>query len=684
MTFPIWRRAGDWYQLTVVEDQVQVSCAYSVRRRAAAAFALDDGRPVPIARAAGTRLRIDHQLPRAVIALDDRDEVRWTARLPDGLSAARAAILGADAAIVSTAPTTSVFLRALDGASAAVRATPLRDLPVDDLDRTKVLPPYVITAPGDRSRLLVLDPRTGRTHETALPRRCAPAYAVAGDQVYVVTWSWRGLDAVMALDPVSDEMRWCQTGRFQPFIAAGDGFVATLSRGHSLVILDAVTGVERWRYGLPAARTELVAAGPVVLVTGCDELLAFDVRTPPTTERAIIRGRLTKVVDGTIAGRAISVGDVEVQADDRGRYTARVTAAGDVAIHGVDAGPFDAVTVTLDGRGDHVAPDLTIEPSRVRYRPHGPSEIVRYQPQVALADLHRHLDGSLRYWTLHDLAAARGITVPQTVRFRPGMGLTEALACFQLTLSVLQALDAIRAVAREACEDAAGDGVTTLELRFAPQLHGHPIEAVVDAALDGIAGRAGLILCALYGDDPDQVERLVEVGAARPGVVGVDLAGSPTPGQRWDLASYAPAFRRARDHDLGRTVHAGEGRPPAEIRAAIELLHAQRIGHGTTLLDDPAVLDLVLGREITIEACLTSNLHTGAIARIEDHPLARWLALGVRACVNTDNTLFSDCTAHSELARARGLPGMTDALLAAAIAHGHAGAFALRGHRPAR
>jgi adenosine deaminase len=255
------------------------------------------------------------------------------------------------------------------------------------------------------------------------------------------------------------------------------------------------------------------------------------------------------------------------------------------------------------------------------------------------------------------------------------MGLERALACFRLTLSVLQELDAVRRVAAEMCEDAAADGVTTLEIRFAPQLHGRPIAEVVDAALDGIAGRAGLLLCGLYGEAPEVLDGLVEVAATRPGVVGIDLAGGPAPGHAWDLASYAPAYRRARELGLGRTVHAGEGRAPAEIATAIDVLGAQRIGHGTTLLDDPRVLELVLARGVTIEACPTSNVHTGVIARVADHPLPRWLALGVRACVNTDNTLFSRVVSSEEHAAARAIPGMSDELLTRAIAAGHAAAF---------
>lgn len=294
-----------------------------------------------------------------------------------------------------------------------------------------------------------------------------------------------------------------------------------------------------------------------------------------------------------------------------------------------------------------------------------------------LADLHRHLDGSLRYATLVELLAAIGRPVPNDLRFYKGMGLEAALACFETTLAVLQTADAIARVANEICEDAHADGVTTLELRFAPQLHGDRGLAI-DAALDGIGGRAGLILCGLYGEDPAILSELVALAATRPGVVGIDIAGGPNSGQDWKLSDYAPTFAEARAAGLGRTVHASEGRPPHEIQIAIELLHAQRIGHGTTLLEDPKVLALVLEQEITLEACPTSNVQTGAIATIADHPLKEWLRSGVRACVCTDNPLFSNVTASSELQNISYALELTDDEIAQVIANGHAAAFPKR------
>lgn len=294
-----------------------------------------------------------------------------------------------------------------------------------------------------------------------------------------------------------------------------------------------------------------------------------------------------------------------------------------------------------------------------------------------LADLHRHLDGSLRPATVAELADALGLTVPEELAFRPGIGLEEALARFAFTLSLLQTEDAIARVAAEICEDAAADGVTTLEIRFAPQLHGIGVAAAVDAALAGIAGRAGLILCGLYGEDPAVLGELVDVGGDRAGVVAIDIAGGPSTGDTWGLDAYVEPYAAAGERGLGRTVHAGEGRPPEEIRYAIEALGADRIGHGTTLLDDEDVVALVIDRGVTIEACPSSNVHTGIIDAVADHPLVHWLERGVEVCVNTDNTLLSQVSASEELDRVMAIPGMDAAKRDRLIAAGHRAAFQL-------
>lgn len=295
-----------------------------------------------------------------------------------------------------------------------------------------------------------------------------------------------------------------------------------------------------------------------------------------------------------------------------------------------------------------------------------------------LAELHLHLDGSLRRSTVEELAERAGKPVPADLLFHAGMGLSEALSRFAFTLSLIQNPAEVRRVAAEICEDALSSGVTALEVRFAPQLHaGASAAEIVDAALEGLAGRAGLILCGLYGEDPSVLEGHVKLASTRPGVVAIDLAGGPAPTQSFELSDYAAPFTRAKELGLGRTVHASEGRSPQEIRIAIKQLHAQRIGHGTTLLDDRSVLKLVLERGVTIEACPTSNVHTGIFSDVAAHPLPRWLELGVRACVCADNTLLSDVSTAVEYERAARIPGMTPKLLAQAVSNGHAARFSV-------
>jgi adenosine deaminase len=277
-----------------------------------------------------------------------------------------------------------------------------------------------------------------------------------------------------------------------------------------------------------------------------------------------------------------------------------------------------------------------------------------------LTDLHRHLDGSIRLSTLTEFAHALGKQVPADLRFFPGMGLNAALSRFAFTLSTLQTPEAVERVASEISEDAIAEGITTLEIRFAPQLHqGANIDTIVDAALSGIGDHARLNLCGLYGEPPDLLMHLVEIASTRPRVVGLDLAGGPAPGHRWGLTDYNKAFTAAKQAGLGRTVHAGEGRPASEIRAAIEHLHAQRIGHGLSVLDDPSVADLVREKKVTLEACPTSNWHVGAIERIVDHPIAKWIDAGLLVCVNTDNTLLSDTSLPQEIQHVSQIPGIT-------------------------
>lgn len=273
-----------------------------------------------------------------------------------------------------------------------------------------------------------------------------------------------------------------------------------------------------------------------------------------------------------------------------------------------------------------------------------------------MIDLHVHLDGSIRKTTLKELFEG---VVPD-VSFYPNMGIQKALASFRTTLSVMQELDRITRITHELCVDLTELGTSRAEIRFAPQLHcDGDIESVVDAAAAGLKPKFNLILCGLYGEPPEVLDALVEAARTRPRVVGIDLAGSPLPEHKWGLMDYSRPFTEAMRVGLGRTVHAGEGRPSEEIKMAIEHLHAQRIGHGLSVLGDPELVDLVREKKIHIEACPTSNVHTGCIEKFQYHPFRQWMRKEIRFSLCCDNVLLSNTWTRKEYFQARHLGGLS-------------------------
>lgn len=277
---------------------------------------------------------------------------------------------------------------------------------------------------------------------------------------------------------------------------------------------------------------------------------------------------------------------------------------------------------------------------------------------TGLADIHRHLDGAVRPATLEALARAQGRRTPPPLRRGTVLPLPDMLERMGPILQLLQSPEDVRRVADEACQDAAAEGIGRLELRLAPQLHrgGSPAE-VLDAALAGVAGRAGLVVCGLLGEPPQVLAELVELAAGRPGVVGIDLAGLPLPEHRWILEDHAPAFRRAAELGLGRTVHA-EMLSPDELLVAVERLGARRLANPTSLLEDAEAQRAVRGAGVVIEVCFAASLAVGLHPSAEEHPLPRLLREGFPVALGTDWPRVLGSTLDEELRRIRRLRGI--------------------------
>jgi len=303
-------------------------------------------------------------------------------------------------------------------------------------------------------------------------------------------------------------------------------------------------------------------------------------------------------------------------------------------------------------------------------------------------DLHLHLDGAARPDTLREFALAKGLSPEQIepyLKVRPS-SLAEYLSHFRFVLPLMQSRAALERIAYEVIEDAAAHTAAYAEIRFCPLLHlegGLSGEEAVDAVLAGIArvqedlgGVLGrVILCVIQGMEAEQAERIVDLALnfQISGVVGVDVAGDES--AQFRIEPFVPAFKRARDAGLRITCHAGETGDPDHIIQAIELLGANRIGHGTAILKDPRAIQLALDHNVGIECCITSNWQTGSIKEIADHPLRKMLAHGLSATINTDNPTFSDTDIELEWQIATDALGLTSTECAQILANGFANMF---------
>lgn len=312
--------------------------------------------------------------------------------------------------------------------------------------------------------------------------------------------------------------------------------------------------------------------------------------------------------------------------------------------------------------------------------------------QLPKAELHCHLDGSVRPATLLELGRAYRQPMPaddaealrEHMIVRQARNLEDYLARFDITLSVMQTAESLERIAYELAEDASREGVWYIEVRYSPVLNvrgGLTLEQAVEAPLRGLAraerdfGILGrLIICGLRHLDPATSLRLAHLAVEfKPhGVVAFDLAGA----ERGHPATmHADAFAYARRHDLACTCHAGEGDGAGSVRDAVHGCCASRIGHGTRLIEDPDLTSYVNDRRIALEICLTSNVQTHAAPSYEEHPLRRYFDLGLNVVLNTDNRLMSGITLADEYEHAARALGFGFGELATIALNGFESAF---------
>ena len=315
-------------------------------------------------------------------------------------------------------------------------------------------------------------------------------------------------------------------------------------------------------------------------------------------------------------------------------------------------------------------------------------DVLRRWPK---AELHVHLDGCLRPETMLELARAQGVRLPadtpeglaEALHVKHAKSLEEYLTKYEITLSVMQTAPALERIAYEFVIDAAADGVRYVEVRYSPLLHrpALTLTEAIEAPLAGIrraeaetGTKVGLIVCAIRTRPPAESLELARAAAQyrSAGVVALDLAG---PERGYPAREHAPAFEYAAAHGMACTCHAGEGDGPHSIHEALHQCGAQRIGHGTRLGEDPALLDYVAERGIPLEMCLTSNVHTHTVAAIAEHPFKRYLDRGVVVTLNTDGRLVDGISLTDEYFLAHSVLGLGRQELARVTLNACASAF---------
>jgi len=305
-----------------------------------------------------------------------------------------------------------------------------------------------------------------------------------------------------------------------------------------------------------------------------------------------------------------------------------------------------------------------------------PLETLRAAPKVLL---HDHLDGGLRPATIVELARDQKYGgLPTTdagelARWFHASAASGSLSLylrgFAHTIAVMQSVDAIERVAYECGEDLAQDGVVYAEIRYAPVFstqRGLNLEQVVDAVARGFspaeqryAITLRQIICAMR-DRTDSLE-MAELAVAfrERGVVGFDIAGEEA---GHPPKAHLEAFQLCRRENFSITIHAGEAFGPPSIWQAIQYCGAHRIGHGVRLIEDMAIADgrvvklgplaaFIRDKRIPLELCPSSNVDTGAVPSLEEHPIRQFMEQRFRVTVNTDNRLMSDVTLSEEFRR---------------------------------
>ena len=293
------------------------------------------------------------------------------------------------------------------------------------------------------------------------------------------------------------------------------------------------------------------------------------------------------------------------------------------------------------------------------------------------AELHLHLEGSIQPSTVCALAARHGVAITeQEVRRRYAyQNFAEFLETFKWVTSLLRDPQDYALITRDLAEQLLSQRVLYAEVTISigvmllrkqrPESNFEAMQAAAEP-FESRGLRMNWIFDAVRQFGAEAASRVVEAAkqCASNSIVAFGIGGDELSVPTIELRL---VYDQAAALGLHRLIHAGEIGGPEKIREAVEILDAERIGHGIAAINDPALMDLLADRRIPLEICPQSNIRTGALARqlrravvgIEDHPLAKLFRHGIPIVLSTDDPAMFHTTLLHEYEHAQQL-GMTE------------------------
>lgn len=281
-------------------------------------------------------------------------------------------------------------------------------------------------------------------------------------------------------------------------------------------------------------------------------------------------------------------------------------------------------------------------------------------------ELHLHLDGSLRVETVSSMLKEQKIdlgfslnTLKKEMRVpRNCKSLNDYLDRFKLPLLVLQKPYAIERVSYELVKDLSDLGMDYSEIRFAPQLsinEGFSQEEILKAAISGIEQaekelgnfKTGLIICMMRGSENFELNkeslRLTKKYLGKT-VCALDIAGAESV---YPTRNFIDLLKDANKNGLPLTIHAGEAGTKDDLEVALAV-NTNRIGHGILSVSHDDIIQKLIDKNIALEVCVTSNLQTKVVDKVENHPIRRLFDSGVKIVVSSDNMTVSNTNINNE------------------------------------